>query len=160
VPIFWISCCKRSISARQSLVTNFRYPCRGIRDSVRSRTRSVKCLTAVCFCSLTRSRSTLSIAGILAPTLAPKRAGAPALEWYFTPSRTLSSRRADQGDEFALPDRKADVPKRRAAVRGESLFEAIDQKGISHRRSSSLRFWWEKQSLQVSQSLCRCDLLS
>jgi len=74
--------------------------------------------------------------------------------------RFAAARRADQGDEFALPDRKADVPKRRAAVRGESLFEAIDQKGISHRRSSSLRFWWEKQSLQVSQSLCRCDLLS
>jgi len=61
----------------------------------------------------------------------------------------LPQPQADQGDEFALSNRKADVPKRRAAVRRESLFEAIDQKGISHRRSSSLRFWWEKQSLQV-----------
>src|SRR6185312_14744110 len=52
--------------------------------------------------------------------------------------RFAAARRADQGDEFALADRKADVPKRRAAVRRESLFEAIDQKGISHRRSSSV----------------------
>jgi hypothetical protein len=39
--IFRISCCKRSIS-RQSLVANFQYPCRAIRDPVRSRSHMVR----------------------------------------------------------------------------------------------------------------------
>jgi hypothetical protein len=39
--------------ARQSLVANFQYPCRGVRDPVRSRTRLVGYLTAMSFCSLT-----------------------------------------------------------------------------------------------------------
>src|SRR5262245_56014569 len=60
--------------------------------------------------------------------------------------RFAAARRADHGDEFALADRKADALKRRAGMRRESLFEAIDQKGVSHRRSSSLLFWWKKQS--------------
>src|SRR5262249_28083257 len=54
--------------------------------------------------------------------------------------RFAAARRADQGDEFALADRKANVAKRRAAVRRESLFEAIDQKGISHLRRRDCAF--------------------
>src|SRR5262249_55495666 len=54
--------------------------------------------------------------------------------------RFAATRWANQRDEFTLADRKADVPKRQAAVRRESLFEAIDQKGISHRQSSSRVF--------------------